>query len=481
MVLIAMLAGGLLYAESPHFIESPQKTASAGQFLSDTDYFMDPHSYTNLKFDKWFGALSFYSDLADFQTSMAQLGFASQFGDVYMGLYYAGNAWNIQPHEYMEISEVAGFFPGKTIRSYTSLPSYVGGASNRPRNEAAVLIGYADIGIRLSFISTHWSRKLNQDFKAATVYYKSFNTERGSLNPEIALGIARELIPDRGIKPHMYIDVDFYRDYEKYERYTSASATAGEYISNSDNHITLGFTAALGGFSIVKRNTFDFGADLWYTLGLIMYNNEYNYTEGGVYKVGKNLKGRYRVTNTGADISEESGNGHLVTPYLYATWAGAKLELAAELGLGLGFGFVKTAEMALQTGAANLVRDGQYTDKTLFAFSPVLSVGMKWEIVATKFFLNAGGSIGLGVLEFTTTESVEYNQGTETAGSAVKSHENIYQPASTELSIGVTLNPTANLGLQALCGVDVGNIVNVFSSGSGGFVVFSSILATVKF
>ena len=480
LIALLPLAGLSLYGESPHFIESPQRIATAGQFFSDTDLFMDPHSYADLEFGKWFGAISFHGNHDDFRnTSMAQLGFAVKFGGLYMGLYYAGNTWNIQPHEYMEINEPAGFFPSvKSMRSYTDLPLYVGSAANTPRNEASVLIGFADMGIRLSFISTHWSRKLDEDFKANANYYKSFSTEKGSLNPEIAWGMARELVDGRGIKPHAYVDLDIYRDYVKYERYTSASQTAGEYIGNSDNHIKLGFTAALGGFSLLNQNDFDFGVDLWYTLGLTMYDNEYNYTASGIYQIGKNLKGRYDGTN----MTEESEHNHLITPYLYASWSGEKLALSAELGLEFGFGGNKTTAKALKTGNddGTLVKDGPDDSTSYFAFSPVLSVGMKWEIVAGKFFLNAGGGIGLGILKFTTSETVSYVQDVEDASSAVKKIENTYEPASTALSIGVTLNPSVNLSVQAICGVDTGNIVTVFKDGSG-LAVFSGILVTVKF
>ena len=488
-VALLLAAGGILYA-APELVTSPQKQVTATQFYSEGDFFINPRNYANMDFNKWFGLVSFDSAF------MAKLGFAMKIDGLYAAAYYGGNTWNIPNHKYTE-QEVDFFSTPKTMKIYDNLPEYT---DMNPNNNAALLIGVADMGFRLGYRSTHWSRKLNEDFLfeetyddpddptvplTRNVYYKSFLDENGVINPEIAWGMTRNIIEGRGIKPHMYISLEFNRDYQRFERYVTSADEVTEEIGRSNNDFTLDVTAAVGGFSLISDDGFDFGVDLWYILGMTMYNNDYNYTDSdGKNKIGNGLKGLY----DGNSFTEISGNSHNVLPYVYASWEGEKLALAAELELGLEFGGSKKTPLALRLadggishdGTGTLVKDGTDTTTTSFAFAPVLSLGMQWAIVPQKFFLNAGGSLGFGKITFNTTESVIYEQGNEKEKSAVKAIENQFDHASTSLSAGVTFNPTANLGFQASCGLDTDNVVNVFDAGKG-LAVFSQILAMVKF
>ena len=497
IIALLLIVGWNSYAESPDFIKSPQREATADQLWSDSDFFMDPRGYVNLEFNNLLAVVALQGNHADFNnTRMAQFGFGARLPGLYAGLYFAGNTWKLQDHNYLEMSEPAEtfFHSAKTIRRYGSLPVYLAGAS-RPRNEISVLIGAADMGFRLSYVTTLWSRKLNEDFKVTSTtpnsYYKSFQAERGSINPELAWGMTQDLITGWGIKPYVSVDVDFGRNYLRYEQYTTADTTAGEYINNSENYIKVGLTAKMGAFTLISQDGADFGFDLWYTLGLTMYDNEYNYKDAaGMYQVGNNLKGTYNIRSTVdengdtvdiRDIAEKSDMDHTVTPYVFASWSGEKLSLGAELGLELGFGGGKNTSLILKDDYTDaLVKNGMDTARSYFAFNPVLSVGMQWEIVARKFFLNAGGSVGFGGFTFTTTESAEYVQDIKADHLDVKAIDHSFTPASTTLSAGVGFNPTENLGLQAMCGVGAGNVINVFSTGNG-LVVFSRILILSKF
>ncbi|MCL2880238.1 MAG: hypothetical protein FWF29_08350 [Treponema sp.] len=483
VICLALISLGNLYA-SPNFMVSPQWEASAGQFWGDADQFMDPRGYVTVEFDKWFGAVSFYGNHQDFsQTAMAQLGFATRFGGIYTGVYYNGNAWNMPQYSYSESQEGAGFFAStKMMKSFTVLPEI--NTTYRLHNEAAVLIGVADMGFRLSYVSTHRIRNLSEDFKAGDDYYRSFRDEYGSINPELAWGMAKDLIDGKGLKPHVYIDTNFFRDFQALEQYKAGGGTYGNQINNSQNYFTLGLTASTGNFSLVKKDSFDFGCNLWYVMNLQMYNNEYPYQDAaGTYHAGKNLKGTY----DGTSITGRSMNTHTITPYLYSNWSGEKLSLSAEFSLGFGFGNAKDTAMALKAGSETqgiLVKEGADNNTSGFSFSPVLNAGMQWAIISDKLFLNAGAGVGFGYMVFTTVKTVNYDQGAKdnSIPDSTTFTRNFY-PASTTLSAGITFNPVKNLGLQAMCGIDSGtNYISIFdTTAARGFFTFSKLLVTLKF
>jgi len=478
-VILLVIATGV--HAGPNFITSPQKEATAGQFWSDADLFMSPGRYSALEFNKIFSVVSFYGNHADFgNNSMAQLGAATKFGNLYTAFYYGGNALNIAPHIYTETQNP--FFGSKTIRSYQIEPGDDFDGFN-PRNEIAVLFGFADMGFRVSFVSTYQVRNLNEDIVVRmSEYYKSFQNEYGSLNPEIAWGMTKDLTPI-GIKPHVYLDVDFFRDYKKYEEYSGSSpadGTYGEFVERSNNMINLGLTAAMGAINLVKNDSFTLGLDLWYSLRMSLFDNEYSYLEDSKFKIG-NIKGVYDFFD---DVLEERSEiRHSVTPYLFAFLPGERISFSAELGLGLGFGSFISTEVGILAGSsgASLEKNGLDISTSWIGFNPTLKLGMQWAIVPQKFFLNAGSHISFGSFTLGTIETSSYVNGAKDSDVPdTKEIVSLFNGASTSLNIGVTFNPSINLSLQAMCGVDAGtNDISIFDT--GGLAAFSKILVSLKF
>jgi hypothetical protein len=129
-----------------------------------------------------------------------------------------------------------------------------------------------------------------------------------------------------------------------------------------------------------------------------------------------------------------------------------------------------------------LVKDGDEENVSIFSFNPILRLGLQWAIVPDKFYLNAGSSIEFFRLGLETTTTDNYTQGTKNDGSTVEAIDRSFGGASTKLMLGFTVNPTANLGVQAMSGIDTSNNVSVFStSASSGLAVFSKIMVTLKF
>ena len=476
VIALLTIAGGSLYA-APYFFTSPQKMATAYQFYSDADNFIDVHTFHNLEMNKWFGAVSFETE--DFlqhsgATAMAQLGFAAKFGDIYTALYYGGDTLAI-PYKTYTINNA-----GRKVYSADPPLKNLPPLSSVPHNEGAVLIGVGDMGFRLSYVHEYHSNKL-KDVIINGVENIKYTDEYGSRNPEIAWGLTKQIIPGRGIKPSVYLDLDFFRDYKRTDTPT------GDVIDHSNNNFGLGFTAKAGGFTIIEKNSFEFGVDLWYILGLTFYNNEYHYTDSNNYQVTSKYKGNYNgqsdPTHTDFDMSEITGvNNHAVLPFLYTCWENDRIALSAELGLNMGFGSEKEAELTMLTdGAGTLEKEGADVKTKNFIFFPTLDLGLKWAVVPEKFFLNAGGSIMFFNILANRTFTDTYVNNSK-SGDTVKRVRTDFDGASTSLMLGFTFNPTVNLSFQAMGGVDITtNNVKTFDNTADGLAVFSRIMATLKF
>ena len=476
VITLITVAGGNLYS-APYFFTSPQKMATASQFYGDADMFIDPQYFNLVDLNKWFGVVSFQTD--DFlnhsgATAMAQLGFAAQFGNIYSALYYGGDTLAI-PFQNYTINK-----DGKRV--YSADPALLNTRNSVPHNEAAVLIGVADMGFRLSYVHEYKSNKL-KDVIISGVDTAKYTDEYGHINPEIAWGMAKELVPGRGIKPAVYLDLDFFRDYKRTD-----TSTVGDVIAHSNNNFGVGLTAKAGGFTILEKNNFEFGVDLWYILGLTFFNNEYHYQDSSSpYAIAK-YKGNYNgisdPSNAGFDMAEIKGvNYHSVLPFLYTCWENERIALSAELGLNMDFGGYREAELTMLTdGTGTLQKDGADQKNSMFSFYPTLDLGLKWAIVPEKFFLNAGSSIQFFDV-VTERASVDTYANDVKTGDTIKGVSNEFIGASTQLMLGFTFNPTKNLGFQAMSGVDFStNNVNTFSNSSlSGLAVFSRIMATLKF
>lgn len=470
-----VLVGSGLYA-SPLFFSSPQKQATATEIWSDADLFLSTRGYAGVDFDKFFSFISFQNRDLSFsgETGMMQLGFATRFGDLYTALYYGGNTLALPLNTYTEKD-------GK--RYYGSAPPLFrrsGTTEKVPHNEGALLIGVADMGFRLAFASEYNSNNL-KDIVVGTQQFNSYQEEYGHLNPQIAWGMTKELIPDMGLKPHVYVDLDFMRDYKKTDE-----INFGDAVDHSNNDFTLGITAVTGSLALVKINNFEFGVDLWYTLNLKLFNNEYSAPDGTVVPYKANTKG-YNESGKWVDLGYYRTDyaENYLTPYLYASWSGDRIELSGELELELGVTSEKGSEFI--EGPSALIKDGASFKSTTFAFTPTFYLGMQYAIVREKLFLNVGSKIKILSLSSEGKSIDTYNNDNQ-VGDTKNEYTNNFTGASTELKVGLTYNITRNVGFQAMCGVGINtnNMASMFGTGNtvgntDGLAVFSQLMATVKF
>jgi hypothetical protein len=117
----------------------------------------------------------------------------------------------------------------------------------------------------------------------------------------------------------------------------------------------------------------------------------------------------------------------------------------------------------------SLEKTGIYTNTTGFLLDPQLRLAARWTIIP-RLSLNVGGLIR--ALPMIIEQTDEDNSATRSV---------TFTGAQTQLSLGLTFNPTEQLSFEAMCGIDpVNNSISVFHTGNGLFT-FGNILVSLHF
>jgi hypothetical protein len=477
-VMFAMVTGGVFAQLQITGFTSPQSTATQGRIRSAADDFIRPDSYTSVTFDNWYGMASFASG------NTAALGYAAKIGGkgeaagspLYLGVFYTGRFWDgITP---IVSTENYGTWLGeaKKVTSYTA-PNFAAGGS--PSNQIAVLIGVADMGFRLSFLTTYQIFNVS-DVIVGAAPYKSYLTESGAITPQLAWSMTKNLI-ENGIKPWATIQLGFNRNYTKTAAYNFVGGdwVATETIGNSQNTILPELNVGLGGYILGEKDGWRTSADIEYRLQITVYDNEYNYVDADGNAKIKNFNGTYNGTN----LVVQSYASHRIRPSLNLQWNGEKLRLRGRLELNLNLSNTENTPKVLKPGENNgalQTADGTATTTSVFEFTPNIQLAAQW-LVTPKFFLNIGALISPGYLRSTTVDTKTYNSGTVVDNTTVTTVTPAFGTTNNGLYLGVTLNATDNLGIEAATGLQNGTRANVFDTSAAGLFNFGSILVSLKF
>jgi len=453
---------------------SPQSATTEGRYRSNADDFIRPDAYAGVKFNKWFGMVSFLWD--ENYSPVATVGFAARTDNAYIGAFYNGNMWAGAPvNNYTEEEPATvpnGGVAGKIYNVYNPI-----NVVPVPVNNAAILFGVADMGFRFAYRTNYQSFKEN-NIVTGNQLYNSYQAERGYLAPQIAWAMAKDLTK-KGIRPYIAMDFIFDRDYQKIE--TTGSDTdgcTGEKIIRSSNHFDPSISAGLGGYTFYNKDGFKASFDLDYVLTLNTYENEYSYVEDGVYKTGK-FKGTYSPGSN--PYNEQSFISNQITPSLSGSWSKDSLALKFKLNMPLTFSGREENLMALDTNN-NLVYNGNSNSTNTFAFRPDIRLAMQYKIIPNRLTLNTGARIQATAITLQTTDEIYYNNGEKI--SSRKVHKDSFGGSFVNrFSIGPTLNFTENVWVEATTGVTnaYGNegTIDVFAPGS--LFSFGSILLVLKF
>jgi hypothetical protein len=492
---------------------SPQSTATEGRYRSNTDDFIRPDSYTNLKFDKWFGMAAFNSKVntegADIG-AIATAGFATKAGSVYIGGFYSGDFWTWSPtNNYSERKHTTAPAGGENNKTYDTYFNNIN-IEPIPVNNAAVIIGVADMGFRLTYRTNYQSFNESDivvtglrppDFLQPPAspdpddppwtpepvpsqqLYKNYQAQGGYIAPQIAWAMAKNLIGN-GIRPYVTVDLVFERNYRKIETAgADIFGNSGERVVQSLNHFDPSFAAGLGGYHFYNKDGFRLTADLDYVLNLNIYNNEYSYRDGTSYKTAQ-IKGTFESTPW--RLMERSYASDLLTPSLAGAWSADRLALRFKLNLPLTLVLEEQHTMHLDS-ANSLIRNGLSVSTTAFTFRPDLRLALQYKIIPDRLTLNGGARIQATSITLKTTDYKNYNNGHET--SSEKMHEKSYADNTgggsrfvSRFSLGATFNFTENAWVEAMTGVSNvygDSAIDIFAP--GGLFSFGSILVGLRF
>jgi hypothetical protein len=415
-------------------------------------------------------------------SGIATAGFAAKVKDLYIGAFYNGNFWAGAPiNNYIELElnpGPNGGSAGKVYNVYNNIS--VGGASN-PVNNAAVLIGVANMGFRLTWRSNYQFFN-KDDIVTGNQLYKNYQIERGYIAPQIAWAMAKDLTKN-GIRPYVTLDLVFDRDYQKTEtKGPDALGFTGENIGRSLNHFDPSFSAGLGGYTLYNKDGFKLSGDLDYVLSLKIYDNEYSYVDNGKYKTGK-IKGTY--SPGGNPYVEDFFVSNLITPSLSGSWSKEKIGLKFKLNLPLTFSSREQSSMALNA-SNKLVNNGANIETSTFVFRPDLRLSMQYKAIPDKLTLNTGARIQATALTLETLEIKNYNMGVKTSTQKQHNDASINIGSGTQFvsrfHIGAAFNFTENVWTEAATGVSNAygdGAIDVFAP--GGLFAFGSILVGLRF
>jgi len=460
--------------------ESPQSQSTQGLFASDADDFINPTAYTGLELQKWFGMASFAA------TEKATLGYAAKLGGLYLGVFYSGDFWT----HVKAVDSSENFANNNWLGTTAKKLNYVAPAFRNeddfPYNQFAILIGVADMGFRLSFITTHQIFQAEEAIITGTGVpaaglgstvgnsFKSYLEEYGLISPQLAWGFAKDLTKV-GIRPWFTFDLHFYRDYVKYQGYQLVGgnySTRKEYIGRSNNYVAPEFNLGLGGLTLGEKDGWSTSLDL--TLGLLIagFENEYNYNDSNGDNAIKTIKG----ISYGTNLAELSASLFTLTPSLGTEWKGEKLSLKANLDLNFGFLGFEMTSMAVYNTSGDLRNNGPTAKIAGFAFTPDIQLAAQWQL-ASKLSVNVGGRININAVTVLTADGKNYDGvGNEIANSEYQNIAATFGETENHLTLGVTINPIDNLSIQ----INAFDTIDFYPLDAGVFKS-ASILISVKF
>jgi len=455
---------------------SPQSTTTEGRYRSNADDFIRPDSYTGVKFNKLFGMMSFLQDEA--YNPIATAGFATSVFNIYIAAFYSGNLWaNAPVNNYIEEEPAVvpnGGIEGKAYNVYDSIN--VSGVSN-PVNNIALLIGWNNMGFRITYRTNH------QSFDEGGIVtddqlYKNYYDESGYIAPQIAWAMAKDLTKN-GIRPYASIDLVFNRDYQEAETVDAdKDGISGVKIGRSLNHFDPIFSTGLGGYAFYNKSGIKLSADFDYVLTFNIYSNEYSYVEDGVYKTGK-ITGTYSPGSN--PYVQEYFVSNLLTPSLSGSWSDDRLSLKFKLNLPLFFSSREQDSMDVD-GSGNLIYNGASNSIFTFTFRPDLRFGAQYKVIPGKFTVNAGARIQATAITLETVTQEYYTNHERDAGRKI--HQDSYGGSFvSRFSLGAVFNLSEKFWIEATTGVSntYGNegVIDIFAP--GGLFSFGSILVAVKY
>jgi len=411
---------------------SPTETATASVFSTDVEDSMDVHWYSDVEFDKWAGFVSYGGDTF---YNPVSLGFATSFGDIYLGTWYTGNFMGILREETVSAEREYNLI---TQLPTTKITTTYGLQVRESNNQFQALIGVAGMGFKLGFHQhmERWSNPGNtvtvtEDLAGgSTVTYSGeideFARSFGVITPSLEWGMSIEA-GSVTIRPKVSALFSFHRDngiFNIRPDYTTVngSLTGNEVLyrdGHSYNFFAPEFTVGAG-IGLPASENVSATIGISYGVGFGVFNNSYDNSgfsgsvDGTVSwwadrTVTRNLENTVTSEYAELDITDLSFSNHVITPSFYYTnqvAEGLTLGLYSELPFTIGRVTSDSysnsfytesvrfnhAENAFRNTTTNVTSLGanELVDTNTFNIAANISLGATYALVPGRFTVNAG-------------------------------------------------------------------------------------------
>ena len=461
MFLAAPVFAPRIYAQS-----SPTSTATAGVFTTDVDDALDVLYYSGVEFDKGFGFIGItgaedYAGVA-VNGGVPSLGYATRFGDLYIGAWYRGNIANTNNTETQAVTSTYNLTNQLLTQKQTQTTYY--NQYTDSNNSIDVLIGVAGMGIKVGFSEALrvWSYPLNANANfvttvtendasgASKTYINDYIVDdytriQGQLTPSLEWGMSLEA-GDLTINPKVGLSLGINRDTNIYNVKGALSGTNYTYGTLNDEIIGLDTVNYVNGEVndyLSPAITVGAGIDLSsgatigieYGIGFDIYNNSYDGSgfsgtaagtvdwSGGSTSIARSLAATTPTTEGTLRINELTSISHSITPSFYYSTdeiaEGLSLGFYAELPIGIGVGtdttdweWRQTAKTvynnAIQKPLGGTIEESSkgnsgLTETTEFTIGLNAAVGASYALIPGRFTINAG--FGISPFAYTGTST----------------------------------------------------------------------------
>jgi len=361
------------------FAESNTAKSTAGVFKNDIDYFNNVNKYTKLEMEKWFGYTGIRRDDLD-------LGYATKLGSLYLGAEYKGKLLSQNGFTDTISVSTTPIFDGPTeiARITTTNKTYDKGQLFT-ENTGAVLVGFGNMGIKLSVKQDgtsdksiedddgyvvdddgydtknyYWEKEDTDDQTKTVKEYTDIVSTTGNITPKIEWGMALDL---KGMllspRAALAVAIGNEKDAYKYsETNTFAGSTAGrDQIERSYlmSKAFIGINPTIGAdLALVKTEEKQVILGLDYELDLPIYVTSYFDAENAKLSAKGTVTGSRTVTvketttekettkettiDWKAEGKEQFEMTHRLRPSVKTTFVVTdRLNLGASAAIGLGF------------------------------------------------------------------------------------------------------------------------------------------------
>jgi len=386
---------------------------------------------------------------------MMSLGYATTFGDIYLGTWYNGNIMEFNKTEEVEVR--TDYNLTTQLPTQTRVTTEYDGHSTYTNNRINALVGILGMGIKLGFHQEMrtWANddvtiRVTENFGNDRVTTETYNgnvisdtgiidefvRNYGTMTPSLAFGMSLE-VGDLLIRPQLNASLVMGRDNRTIVTSQNPSgsesfvtvggeaiaATTGEYWNGySGNYIRPMVTA---GADVTLTNRMRFG--IFYGIDMMLHKNDYKASGidgdvkgtarwNGNTTVAESIDSTITTTSKTVDVTEMKSMYHKVTPtFSWGNEVSEGLQLGVAFSVPIGFGG-NSSESYRETYSSTVTEfkhkdneifnntvnsvatgpidnnDASIKSRTEFNVIPNIRLGATYAWVPGKFNINTGAS-----------------------------------------------------------------------------------------